>query len=72
MSTKSTKSSTKTNKENKRRSKEEGGDLCSVLDKIFSEKGSILEKMDLAFGSCSSDSSSSPSSNYSNNINYYN
>jgi hypothetical protein len=69
MSTKSSKSSTKTNKENKRRSKEEGGDLCSVLDKIFSEKGSILEKMDLAFGSCSS---SSPSSNYSNNINYYN
>jgi hypothetical protein len=57
----------KRNKENKRRSKEGGGDLCSVLDRIFSKKGSILEKMDLAFGSCSS----SPSSNYSNN-NYYN
>jgi hypothetical protein len=67
----STKSSTKTNKENKRRSKE--GDLYSVLDNIFSKEGSIIEKMDLAFGSCSSDSSSSsPSSNYSNNINYYN
>jgi hypothetical protein len=64
---------TKRNKENKRRSKEEGEDICSVLDKIFSEKGSILDKIDLAFGRCSSDSSSSSSSsNYSNNINYYN